>query len=74
MNKIELTKIEIRKRLFFAAARKGVSQAHGFQWCGNCRGSGEICVEHQRDSQAWAVFELCPQCHGEKLVAIVAEN
>lgn len=64
-------KTAIRKRMFFAAERRGESGLRfGFQWCPNCKGRGELCVERSTDSAEIAAFEECLRCGGQRVVAV----
>jgi DnaJ-class molecular chaperone len=65
------TKAAIRRRMFFAAEKRGESGLRfGFQWCPTCKGRGELCVERSTDGSRVAAFEECPSCAGERVVAV----
>jgi len=73
MTSNQTTKTEIRRRMFFAVEARGESgERFGFQWCVNCRGSGDVCVERLVGGRHMAIFDLCVICLGERIIALQA--
>lgn len=66
----DATKVAIRKRMFFATEARGETGARfGFQWCDQCRGLGEICIERSSNGVHTAGFETCTVCDGARVLA-----
>ena len=67
----DAAKDAIRRRGFFAAEAKGQSGApFGYRWCPECRGRGDVCVDHADGDLRWASFETCATCRGDRIVAL----